>query len=108
MGCPATLRVERTRVQTPAALRPRRTGPRRTVAVRIERRPELAAAANAAIFSSNREANMYIWEEPAPQKLFRNRFRIVIPRSEEHTSELQSLMRISYAVFCLKKKKKSN
>src|SRR3546814_5008048 len=29
----------------------------------------------------------------------------VLPRSEEHTSELQSLMRISYAVFCLKKKK---
>src|SRR3546814_8349994 len=30
----------------------------------------------------------------------------VMARSEEHTSELQSLMRISYAVFCLKKKKK--
>src|SRR3546814_5146308 len=30
----------------------------------------------------------------------------VARRSEEHTSELQSLMRISYAVFCLKKKKK--
>src|SRR3546814_5227824 len=29
------------------------------------------------------------------------------PRSEEHTSELQSLMRISYAVFCLKKKNKN-
>src|SRR3546814_10621323 len=29
----------------------------------------------------------------------------VVSRSEEHTSELQSLMRISYAVFCLKKKK---
>src|SRR3546814_1453253 len=29
-------------------------------------------------------------------------------RSEEHTSELQSLMRISYAVFCLKQKKKEN
>src|SRR3546814_8647936 len=29
-----------------------------------------------------------------------------LPRSEEHTSELQSLMRISYAVFCLTKKKK--
>src|SRR3546814_6676473 len=29
----------------------------------------------------------------------------ILPRSEEHTSELQSLMRISYAVFCLKKKK---
>src|SRR3546814_971354 len=33
-------------------------------------------------------------------------FRAPIGRSEEHTSELQSLMRISYAVFCLKKKKK--
>src|SRR3546814_6099328 len=32
----------------------------------------------------------------------------VTPRSEEHTSELQSLMRISYAVFCLKKKKNTN
>src|SRR3546814_7856696 len=31
---------------------------------------------------------------------------VPIERSEEHTSELQSLMRISYAVFCLKKKKK--
>src|SRR3546814_7061402 len=30
------------------------------------------------------------------------------PRSEEHTSELQSLMRISYAVFCLKKKNKKH
>src|SRR3546814_4860178 len=30
----------------------------------------------------------------------------VVERSEEHTSELQSLMRISYAVFCLKKKKR--
>src|SRR3546814_6978187 len=49
-------------------------------------------------------------------------FRIIVPeyaqslydggrcesRSEEHTSELQSLMRISYAVFCLKKKKRTN
>src|SRR3546814_9002956 len=31
--------------------------------------------------------------------------RVDLVRSEEHTSELQSLMRISYAVFCLKKKK---
>src|SRR3546814_3380808 len=31
---------------------------------------------------------------------------VAVIRSEEHTSELQSLMRISYAVFCLKKKKK--
>src|SRR3546814_6329508 len=34
-----------------------------------------------------------------------NLFFITLCRSEEHTSELQSLMRISYAVFCLKKKK---
>src|SRR3546814_2379824 len=32
---------------------------------------------------------------------------LTIARSEEHTSELQSLMRISYAVFCLKKKKQN-
>src|SRR3546814_6528709 len=32
-------------------------------------------------------------------------FALQVQRSEEHTSELQSLMRISYAVFCLKKKK---
>src|SRR3546814_2763211 len=32
----------------------------------------------------------------------------ILQRSEEHTSELQSLMRISYAVFCLKKKRTRN
>src|SRR3546814_5370171 len=35
-------------------------------------------------------------------------FKLRLMRSEEHTSELQSLMRISYAVFCLKKKKTIN
>src|SRR3546814_7854359 len=48
---------------------------------------------------------------PAPQGAAPDRRSDVTPqirlhRSEEHTSELQSLMRISYAVFCLKKKKK--
>src|SRR3546814_1900274 len=38
-------------------------------------------------------------------KVRARRWRVSILRSEEHTSELQSLMRISYAVFCLKKKK---
>src|SRR3546814_9715910 len=33
---------------------------------------------------------------------------VLVPRSEEHTSELQPLMRISYAVFCLKKKKQTD
>src|SRR3546814_1085677 len=38
-------------------------------------------------------------------KVVANMLQVVGVRSEEHTSELQSLMRISYAVFCLKKKK---
>src|SRR3546814_4519176 len=41
-------------------------------------------------------------------RLYRHRSRPQTRRSEEHTSELQSLMRISYAVFCLKKKKTNN
>src|SRR3546814_1265338 len=46
-------------------------------------------------FGRIRISNSARWSSPARR----------IPRSEEHTSELQSLMRISYAVFCLKKKK---
>src|SRR3546814_5857351 len=42
--------------------------------------------------------------EPTPQE---SRGPATGTRSEEHTSELQSLMRISYAVFCLKKKKET-
>src|SRR3546814_2235519 len=38
------------------------------------------------------------------ERLHQRLARIDVERSEEHTSELQSLMRISYAVFCLKKK----
>src|SRR3546814_5382607 len=45
-------------------------------------------------------------DHPAPRP--QTEFHALIRRSEEHTSELQSLMRISYAVFCLKKKKKHN
>src|SRR3546814_2425453 len=45
-------------------------------------------------------------EEALPGRLIEGRVG-VRRRSEEHTSELQSLMRISYAVFCLKKKKKT-
>src|SRR3546814_6712317 len=59
------------------------------------------------------------WQEPARRRLrhdaapredeaeARRVARDPRVRSEEHTSELQSLMRISYAVFCLKKKKKT-
>src|SRR3546814_4891378 len=43
---------------------------------------------------------------PEPKPAIKQSWGDPIPRSEEHTSELQSLMRISYAVFCLKKKTK--
>src|SRR3546814_7036564 len=49
------------------------------------------------------------WADSAATTLVTDAAGIVVmsSRSEEHTSELQSLMRISYAVFCLKKKKKN-
>src|SRR3546814_9267089 len=53
----------------------------------------------------NAKARCVVWTFPDPVPLHRE--PLYTPRrSEEHTSELQSLMRISYAVFCLKKKKK--
>src|SRR3546814_7183909 len=58
----------------------------------------LAAASNATIIGFN----------VRPDSAARNAIKesgVEIRRSEEHTSELQSLMRTSYAVFCLKKKK---
>src|SRR3546814_3933115 len=42
--------------------------------------------------------------QAVPDELLLRAGEVVTKRSEEHTSELQSLMRISYAVFCLKKK----
>src|SRR3546814_5988228 len=47
------------------------------------------------------------WTRPWPKGWAKRPHRVAKAwkRSEEHTSELQSLMRISYAVFCLKKKK---
>src|SRR3546814_4803267 len=50
-----------------------------------------------------------LWPDSASSELTPRSVDSATPfnsRSEEHTSELQSLMRISYAVFCLKKKKK--
>src|SRR3546814_3562941 len=51
--------------------------------------------------AQRREARVHVGRRAAPMILAADD-----QRSEEHTSELQSLMRISYAVFCLKKKKK--
>src|SRR3546814_6478090 len=43
-----------------------------------------------------------------PRRFFRYRLVEYVERSEEHTSDLQSLIRISYAAFCLKKQTKPN
>src|SRR3546814_1813695 len=61
--------------------------------------------------SSKRRDSARAARRAARQRQWSRTCRVVskgTPRSEEHTSELQSLMRISYAVFCLKKKKKPN
>src|SRR3546814_3853019 len=60
-------------------------------------RPDIAVMAATAMSAAMRPYSIAV----APFSFFSNLRKI---RSEEHTSELQSLMRISYAVFCLKKK----
>src|SRR3546814_5768478 len=57
---------------------------------------------------SGRFAERFLREMTRPGDAGRSLRGKSVRRSEEHTSELQSLMRISYAVFCLNKKKKSN
>src|SRR3546814_3677315 len=64
-------------------------------------RPPYGHATSQAVFGSSGSPPAREQSGCCPQGQGVPRFR----RSEEHTSELQSLMRISYAVFCLKKKK---
>src|SRR3546814_1939284 len=72
-----------------------------------------AAAPDRAAGRLHRRGNRGLGEQRQPQRAMPLRLgaqvqalpRGALTRSEEHTSELQSLMRISYAVFCLKKKK---
>src|SRR3546814_4758123 len=72
----------------------------------------LATSARCAlpVRSAGRIRARRIWNRASPASTMSMRivFAPLYCRSEEHTSELQSLMRISYAVFCLKKKKKHN
>src|SRR3546814_4944747 len=57
-------------------------------------------------FATHFQADLGTFRQaPADVEQLASRHRRAAWRSEEHTSELQSLMRISYAVFCLKKKK---
>src|SRR3546814_4747916 len=68
-----------------------------------------ASTAALARSRANSECRSHAPPRRLPAKPVKKRWNgVAIFRSEEHTSELQSLMRISYAVFCLKKKKKQN
>src|SRR3546814_6193155 len=55
-------------------------------------------------WESGRVAQFTVCSPTVGRPLPPGAYRVRVTRSEEHTSELQSLMRISYAVFCLKKK----
>src|SRR3546814_5706774 len=81
------------------------------VLVRVEKRRDDVLYINDGAYGSLFDAAHVAWRFPV--KLVREKESAARPlnfsfygptRSEEHTSELQSLMRISYAVFCLKKK----
>src|SRR3546814_1627194 len=77
----------------------------RTLATQEPRQSD-GAAAGAAVGSRAREECQPARCTAQETGRLRRSVRAYSYRSEEHTSELQSLMRISYAVFCLKKKKK--
>src|SRR3546814_4177912 len=79
-----------------------RSSPHRHEPAGAEAPPSSAGAA--ASFSRNEKANSTIVMKAITAGTIQIA-RQSCPRSEEHTSELQSLMRIQYAVFCLKKKK---
>src|SRR3546814_1160448 len=78
----------------------------RPTAVAAEAAPDMSASVQAAD-DPNAQQRKNAMVGRANEGSDVNPHRLTAPvRSEEHTSELQSLMRISYAVFCLKKKKK--
>src|SRR3546814_6857565 len=68
-------------------------------------RTEVVEAALMSLLQSDQDERMEAALARRLDRVSRQLDRLEWHRSEEHTSELQSLMRISYAVFCLKKKK---
>src|SRR3546814_2375139 len=110
MGCPNLQKFTSTKQQG-------LTGPSWTIAwIILSRRPktlptaldsqvEVLALTRCARFAAQSLTRWSSKMERSKSWLHGSRFSHPLPlRSEEHTSELQSLMRISYAVFCLKKK----
>src|SRR3546814_4248457 len=69
---------------------------------------EIVEEEREALWRAAQLADQHLGIGARAEKLFAELRLVEADRSEEHTSELQSLMRISYAVFCLKKKKNNN
>src|SRR3546814_10806528 len=83
----------------------------RTVTAEAERFPELGRAffeTGPKCWTRSFEGYLRAQDEKGVLRIPHPEMAAKFLRSEEHTSELQSLMRISYAVFCLKKKNKKN
>src|SRR3546814_8500542 len=99
-----------TRREADIAVRPTRRPPETLAGRRIASLASAVygAAGTAAEDPHHPQQRWVAWEEgggpPLVARWFADRVDRHAVRSEEHTSELQSLMRISYAVFCLKKK----
>src|SRR3546814_3567127 len=75
--------------------------------VRFEITEQTRDAVDAYLASTERKSGLWLFPGRRGQPMTTRQYaRLLDHRSEEHTSELQSLMRISYAVFCLKKKTK--
>src|SRR3546814_4507718 len=83
----------------------------RSLGLLVEKLGRMGKKAGKGFYDYPADGKKRLWPELAqhfPVKAEQPALADVIKRSEEHTSELQSLMRISYAVFCLKKKNATN
>src|SRR3546814_8239124 len=105
----AASRIDHSRVATPSARQAPAISSKRPVGIA---RPPGRPAAEIIAFVSLTWISLLIPDTMKITAMNRRPKKTAIMdmgyRSEEHTSELQSLMRISYAVFCLKKKKEQN
>src|SRR3546814_10268457 len=91
-----------------AAIFDQETNRQQMAGVKILRDPAQLGGIEAAVITDMRNpqaAYEHMAETIGADRVY---FPSLLRRSEEHTSELQSLMRISYAVFCLKKKKQTS
>src|SRR3546814_6847166 len=76
-----------------------------TIDIAVNNAFELATAARTVLDTSSEDFHRQMVTGPLAALTMMKAVFPLMERSEEHTSELQSLMRISYAVFCLKNKK---